>query len=86
MVKMNPRSKDARNKFNECQKAVKRLAFEEAIATERTLPPSDTVKIDDIGEEAAWRGRRTPRAALTSRPGQWWRTRTRARASRTTAR
>lgn len=57
MVKMNPRSKDARNKFNECQKAVKRLAFEEAIATERTLPPSETVKIDDIGEAAAPRSR-----------------------------
>lgn len=48
-VKLQPKSKDARLKFQQCQKEVRRIKFEAAIATERTLPPSETINVDSIG-------------------------------------
>ncbi len=48
VVKLAPNDKQAMEKYNLCMKEVKRQAFEEAIATEQTALPSDTVKLDEI--------------------------------------
>lgn len=49
VAKMHPKSRDAREKLEECKKAIRRIAFEEAIASERTVPVSQTIDLDSIG-------------------------------------
>ena len=46
---MKPSDKDARTKFNECSKIVKRIAFEKAIAVEEK-PVSETIDLDSLSK------------------------------------
>lgn len=48
MVKIVPNDRDARKKLEECEKTVRRLAFEESIAAEH-IDAFAAMKIDDIG-------------------------------------
>ncbi len=44
-----PRDKDAQLKYNECEKIVRQLAFEKAIAVESTRKrPSETLDLDNM--------------------------------------
>lgn len=47
VVKVKPSDKDARAKFNECGKIVKRIAFEKAIAVEEK-PVSETIDLESL--------------------------------------
>mmetsp|Transcript_21885 Transcript_21885/g.70470 ORF Transcript_21885/g.70470 Transcript_21885/m.70470 type:complete len:507 (+) Transcript_21885:76-1596(+) len=64
-VKLQPKSKDARLKFQQCQKEVRRIKFEAAIATERTLPPSETIDVDSIAVESSYEGPVLPETGIT---------------------
>lgn len=44
-----PKDKDAKAKFTECEKEVKRARFLKAIEAEGSVPLSETISIDDIG-------------------------------------
>ena len=46
---MKPNDKDARTKFSECSKIVKRIAFEKAIAVEEK-PVSETIDLDSLSK------------------------------------
>ena len=50
MTKARPNDKDARNKYTECNKIVKRLAFEKAIAVEETEKKSiaDSINLESM--------------------------------------
>jgi len=48
LVKLAPKDKDARLKYKQCDKEVKRAAFEAAIATEHTAPLSETINLESI--------------------------------------
>ena len=49
--KMSPGNKDAQNKFTECQKIVRRMAFEKAIASDHTSASvADSIKLEDFGK------------------------------------
>ena len=49
VVKYRPNDRDAKNKFNECQKIVKRLAFERAIAVDEVKKSiADSIDIESI--------------------------------------
>ncbi len=52
MCKARPKDPEARTKFLECQKIVRRLAFEKAIAVEEKQKKSivDSLDIDAIGK------------------------------------
>lgn len=48
---MKPNDKDARSKYTECSKIVKRIAFEKAIAVEENKKSVlDSINIDAMGE------------------------------------
>lgn len=51
VVKARPRDKDAREKYQQCQKIVKQQAFERAIAVEAGPQKivSETIDIDSFG-------------------------------------
>jgi serine/threonine-protein phosphatase 5 len=59
-----PRDKDAKDKYNECLKAVRRAKFEEAIASEKTKPVSETIDLANIVVEESYDGLHMP-AVLT---------------------
>jgi serine/threonine-protein phosphatase 5 len=48
VIKLKPKDKDARQKYDECAKAIKTAAFEAAIMTEQTKPVSETINLDSI--------------------------------------
>ena len=48
VVKLKPKDKDARQKYEECKKAVKVAAFEAAIETEKSKPISETLDVESI--------------------------------------
>jgi serine/threonine-protein phosphatase 5 len=48
---MCPRDADAANKLRECEKEVKRIAFETAIAGEAERAVSETIDLSAIGVE-----------------------------------
>jgi len=58
VTKVKPNDKDARMKYNECNKICKRIAFEKAIASEESNPKSlaDTLDIDSLEIEASYDG------------------------------
>lgn len=56
VIKLAPNDKQAQEKYNLCMKEVKRQAFEEAIATEQTAPPSESIKIEDINVPDTYKG------------------------------
>jgi serine/threonine-protein phosphatase 5 len=48
--KMSPGNKDAQNKFQECQKIVRRIAFEKAIASDHnTVSIAESIRLEDFG-------------------------------------
>lgn len=53
-----PKDKDAQKKYEECQKIVKRIAFEKAIASDAGGPTSvaDTIKLDTLKVEDDYKG------------------------------
>lgn len=52
VVKVRPNDKDAQLKYTECNKIVKKMAFERAIAVDDSKKSiSDTINIDVIGEK-----------------------------------
>jgi serine/threonine-protein phosphatase 5 len=59
VVKIVPNDKDARLKLQECEKTVKRLAFERAIAAEQKSA-FDDVKLEDISIEPSYEGIHMP--------------------------
>ena len=50
MKKARPNDKDARVKFEECNKIVKREAFEKAIRVEDSKSVSDTIDLGSMGK------------------------------------
>lgn len=51
VVKVRPRDKDALTKYTECNKVVRQIAFEKAIAVESCQKkPSETIDLDSIGK------------------------------------
>ncbi len=49
--KVRPRDKDALVKYTECNKVVRQIAFEKAIAVESSRKkPSETIDLDSMGE------------------------------------
>ena len=46
---MKPNDKDARSKFTECNKIIKRIAFEKAISVDDTSSIADTLDLDHMG-------------------------------------
>ena len=51
VAKARPSDKDAQAKYNECNKIVKRLAFEKAIAVEDTKKSvADSINLDKMSE------------------------------------
>lgn len=54
--RVRPRDKDAQMKYDECNKIVRQLAFEKAIAVDSTRKkPSETVDIESMGEQGLCR-------------------------------
>ncbi len=50
MYKAKPRDPDAKKKFDECQKIVRRIAFEKAIAVDHDQKSVvESIDIDEIG-------------------------------------
>lgn len=48
--KMSPGNADAQNKYQECHKIVRRIAFERAIASDHGLASvADSIKLEDFG-------------------------------------
>ena len=45
---MRPTDKDAKARYNECDKVVKRIAFERAIASEDSKSVADQINIDSM--------------------------------------
>lgn len=60
VCKEKPTDRDARAKFEECDKAVKRQAFEAAIATEESKPPSERLNPDVLAVDASYAGPHLP--------------------------
>ena len=51
VVKARPNDKDAKAKYTECNKVVRQIAFEKAIAVESSRKnPSQTIDLDTIGK------------------------------------
>lgn len=55
-----PKDKQARSKYLSCQKEVKRIAFEAAIASEYSSPPSELIDINSIEIEDDYDGPHLP--------------------------
>ena len=49
VVTIVPKDKDAKLKYQSCEKQVKQMRFAKAIESEETQPVSQTIKLDDIG-------------------------------------
>lgn len=58
VTKMLPRDKDAKQKFEHCQKEVRRIAFEAAIATEHSLLPSEKFDPSKLEVDSQYKGPR----------------------------
>ncbi|XP_041354405.1 serine/threonine-protein phosphatase 5-like [Gigantopelta aegis] len=56
VVKVKPNDKDARSKFTECNKIIKRMAFEKAIAVDDTSSIADTLDLDHMDIEDEYSG------------------------------
>ena len=56
VVKARPTDKDAAAKLSECEKAIKRAAFEAAIATDATKPPSEALDPAGIALPSSYTG------------------------------
>ena len=55
VTKVKPSDKDAKAKYQECNKIVKRIAFEKAIAVEDNKKSIvDALKIENMGNSALW--------------------------------
>lgn len=50
VTKARPNDKDARMKYDECNKICKRLAFEKAIASDDGKCVADSIDINSLGE------------------------------------
>jgi len=59
VVKIVPNDKDAQKKLEECEKTVRRLQFEDAIAAEH-IDPFKSMKVDDIVIEPSYTGIHMP--------------------------
>lgn len=56
--RVRPRDKDALTKYTECNKVVRQVAFERAIAVESSRKkPSETIDVDSLSEGEAEGGR-----------------------------
>lgn len=64
VVKLRPRDKDARKKLAQCDKEVKREAFEAAIAVEDEPPVSETINVEDIAVPDSYTGPRIPETGI----------------------
>ncbi|RYG50449.1 hypothetical protein EON67_05260 [archaeon] len=60
VLRAKPGEKDAQVKCDECDKAIRRKAFEEAIAIEATLPITDRLKVDTLVVDASYEGPMLP--------------------------
>ena len=61
MCKVVPNDKDAKKKLEECEKIVKRIAFEEAInSEEEKVVVSDTIDLNNFAVDAAHDGPKIP--------------------------
>lgn len=58
VVKMKPTDRDARNKVKQCKSDIKRIAFENAIATEATVPFCDSVDVTKFSVPESYEGPR----------------------------
>ena len=47
---MRPSDKDAKMRYTECDKVVKRIAFERAIASDESKSIADQINIDTMGK------------------------------------
>ncbi len=56
VCKLRPKDKDARNKLQECEKAVREAAFAAAILSEETVPLSDTFRAESVAIEKSYDG------------------------------
>lgn len=54
--KIAPRDPDAKHKLNLCEKAVKKMRFEEAIRGEEEIPVADTIDLSSIPVEDSYTG------------------------------
>jgi serine/threonine-protein phosphatase 5 len=61
VLSARPSDKDATAKLAECDKAIKRAAFEAAISTEATRPPSEALSPDSLPVAASYAGPVLPR-------------------------
>jgi len=59
VVKIDPRSKEAQEKLKACEKTVRKLAFEDAIASDEALP-SQTMDPDSITVDSSYDGVHLP--------------------------
>ena len=53
VVTVRPSDKDAKMRYTECDKVVKRIAFERAIASDESKSIADQINIDTMGN--CWR-------------------------------
>jgi len=53
---ISPRSQEAKDKHKQCEKIVRTIAFESAIATEEEKPLSETIELDSISVESSYDG------------------------------
>jgi serine/threonine-protein phosphatase 5 len=61
VCKVFPNDKDARKKFEECEKIVKRIAFEEAINSDSPkVITSETIDVNNFTVESSYDGPRIP--------------------------
>eukprot|EP00668_Euglena_longa_P011442 GGOE01013846.1.p1 GENE.GGOE01013846.1~~GGOE01013846.1.p1 ORF type:complete len:495 (+),score=91.64 GGOE01013846.1:52-1485(+) len=58
VVTIVPKDKDAKVKYTECEKEVKKARFMKAIESEDSLPVSETVKVDEIAVPGSYTGPR----------------------------
>lgn len=56
VCKLRPKDRDARAKFNECEKACREAAFALAIESEETVPLSSTIDLSTISIESSYDG------------------------------
>ena len=56
MVTVRPSDKDAKARYNECDKVVKRIAFERAIASDETKSIAEQVNIEAMSIEDEYSG------------------------------
>ena len=56
VLKLKPKDKDAKQKHDDCLKAVKAAAFEAAIMTEKSKPISETINMESITVPSTYTG------------------------------